>query len=276
MKAAIVAAIMGWVSVSAAHAQPADAQPAEDAWSPPANVDPQSILREATDDARAGKFDRALAKHVWFHEHALEIQPSLVGVRLSFALSYWMDLGAKHPPALAKLKEIRDATRKRVVEAADEPPRFEDFQDLNGINRALGEPADTAGAFRIVAEKYPALAERTFRVAQPALIAAKEYKLYAEHIKPDQTVAEMVRSYRTMREVITRVPNGADMVGRIEQRYINEAATLVAVLINGDRLEDAADAVAVLRREEGDAEFQASLANAMDAALRGEMPAATE
>jgi hypothetical protein len=271
MKAAITAAIVGFSLVTAVHGQPV-----AEKWTPPANVDPQSILGEATADARAGKFDLALAKHIWFHEHALEIKPSLVGVRLSFALSYWMDLGAKHPPALAKLKEIRDATRKRVVEAAGEPPRFEDFQDLNGINRALGEPADTAAAFRVLAAKHPELAERTFRVAQPALIAAKEYKLYARHIKPDETVAEMVESYRLMRTTVLRMPNGAEMADRFEQRYIDEAATLVAVLINGDRLEDAADAVAVLRREEGDAEFQAKLSAAMDAALRGEMPAPME
>src|SRR5688572_11688303 len=57
--------------------------PAKAAWSPPANPDPHVILREAKADTQAGRYEEALAKHVWFHSHALEIEPALYGVRLS-------------------------------------------------------------------------------------------------------------------------------------------------------------------------------------------------
>ena len=71
-------------------------------WTPPSNPNPDKILREAQDDARAGRYPDALAKHVWFHENALTYAPAMYGVRLSFALSYWVNLGNLYPPARTK------------------------------------------------------------------------------------------------------------------------------------------------------------------------------
>jgi len=42
------------------------------AWTPPENPNPQQILSEAQSDAKAGRYEDALAKHVWFHENALK------------------------------------------------------------------------------------------------------------------------------------------------------------------------------------------------------------
>ena len=66
-------------------------------WSVPKNPDPEAILSEAIADRKAGLYKTALAKHIWFHENALSIQPSQYGVRLSFAISYWLDLGGGVP-----------------------------------------------------------------------------------------------------------------------------------------------------------------------------------
>ena len=85
-------------------------------WGPGMNPDPSAILHEARADRRAGRFADALTKHVWFHENALKYVPSLSGVRLSFALTYWMELGAVYPAALRKLKRIRDDAERRAGE----------------------------------------------------------------------------------------------------------------------------------------------------------------
>jgi hypothetical protein len=76
-------------------------------WKPVANPVPDKILNEAQEDAAAGRYEDALAKHVWFHENALTYAPAMYGVRLSFALSYWAALGAMYPPALQKLRHQR-------------------------------------------------------------------------------------------------------------------------------------------------------------------------
>ena len=67
----------------------------ERGWEPPENPDPQQILHEAQGDFKEQRYKDALAKHIWFHDHALEYQPSMYGVRLSFALSYWKQLSRK-------------------------------------------------------------------------------------------------------------------------------------------------------------------------------------
>jgi hypothetical protein len=85
-------------------------------WQPPENPDPHTILREASADARAGRYEDALAKHLWYHENAEKFDAGQTGVRRSFALSDWYDLGADFAPALAKFEEVREEARKGVLE----------------------------------------------------------------------------------------------------------------------------------------------------------------
>lgn len=67
----------------------------------------------AYDDAKRleeqGDFAGALAKHVWFHEHALDVDPACSGVRLSFALGSWLQLGRKYPLALETLNLVQSS-----------------------------------------------------------------------------------------------------------------------------------------------------------------------
>jgi hypothetical protein len=76
--------------------------------------------RKALDDARefslGGKFKEALERHIWFHNQALEKEPTYYGVRLSFALSDWVALGRKHPEAARGAHEgIFSAEMVRVI-----------------------------------------------------------------------------------------------------------------------------------------------------------------
>lgn len=104
-------------------------------WQPPLKPDPDAILEEARADARAGRYEDALQKHLWFHRHALEHRPALYGVRLSFALGYWLELGEAYPPAITKLKEVRDDAEKKVVESKDDVTHL--FHDMSAINEEL-------------------------------------------------------------------------------------------------------------------------------------------
>jgi hypothetical protein len=63
------------------------------------DVDPSQVLREAGDLVRRGAHAEALKKYRWFHENALAHDPDMRGVRRSFALRYWAQLGDIYPPA---------------------------------------------------------------------------------------------------------------------------------------------------------------------------------
>lgn len=242
-------------------------------WTPPEKPVPTDILREAKMDEREGRFEDALAKHVWYHEHALEYDRGQTGVRLSFALSHWLDLAEKYPPALVKLKEIRDATHQRVKPGGDREIAFTDFHTLTALNRTLKDHANTVAAFKRLDEEAPEEAKRVFDVSRPALIAAAEYKVFAKYITPKESADGALRDLEAMRK-LAKDPRFAvaKLSDRAEERFINEAATLVAILIKAERLKDAANAVAALRRTDGDAEFKARFAAALDDALDGILP----
>src|SRR4051794_705305 len=133
------------------------------AWTPPDSPDLRKILNSAVEDTRAGAHADAQAKFLWFHHNALRHDMAFGGVRLSFALRYWLDLAGVYPPA----REAFLRTRDEVAAAfAAVPTRFDLFDDLAALNRYLGEGLMTADAFGRVARRDPAAAGRLYRVAE--------------------------------------------------------------------------------------------------------------
>ena len=136
----------------------------------PSGSDPRAVLDRAGEDASAGRFAEALAGFVWFHEHAVGIDPAWTGVRRSFALGDWHDLALKYPPALDAMRAARDAAEVRF-DAAGEASAF---RDLAALNEHLGEPDRAVRRFLRTAAADPAGAARLYRTAEPLLIAAGE------------------------------------------------------------------------------------------------------
>jgi hypothetical protein len=126
-----------------------------------------------------GKYEEALQKHIWYHKHALELDQAQYGVRLSFALSYWIDLGKKYPPALKALREIRDGDATRL--AAGEQNR-ELFNDVVAINEELGDSAATVDVFKKIESVQPMFASTVAQVADKSLFHAREYQLEKKYL----------------------------------------------------------------------------------------------
>lgn len=177
--------------------------------------------RAACDFARAGKYAEALERHEWYHANALRIAPSQSGVRLSFAIGQWKELGDQYPLALASLKAIRDAG-VRALEAGTYDPQT--FLDVQAINGELGEDAATIELFKSLAAKQPALAKKWFVAIEDTLIDQGEIELFAEH------GGDLVRhlkthfiTYRATR-IMTKSLSAHD---RIAERLENSAEDLV-------------------------------------------------
>jgi hypothetical protein len=120
-----------------------------------------------------------LQKYIWYHDHALEINQAHYGVRLSFALSYWIDLGKKYPKALDALKDIRDKKTARLVAGENNWPLF---HDIVAINENLGESLATVEAFKKIQAARPDLASSVAEIADKALFDAKEYELERKYL----------------------------------------------------------------------------------------------
>ncbi|MCD4653232.1 hypothetical protein K8T06_04795 [bacterium] len=112
------------------------------------------ILRQLLTEQ--GKYEEALQKHFWYHQNALELDPSQKGVRLSHALTGWARLGKKYPKALAELKEVRDEKVKQIRSGFC---RMDSFLEVEAINRVLDENEKTIALFKHIDKFEPVLAK---------------------------------------------------------------------------------------------------------------------
>jgi hypothetical protein len=236
-----------------------------DDWTAPEDADPQAILQEAHADTRAKRYETALAKHVWFHEHALTIDRAFYGVRLSFALSYWLELGQRYPPALTKLKQIRDAAQRNVV--AGKNVR-ESFHDMESINDQLDEQSKTKECFDALDEKNPKTAKEVFDLAQPSLIKGKAYALVGKYISPKDDFAEISEGYRQGKKLAGDARFSGIDLDFVNKKFANSSTTLVAILTVNDRMNEAEEIATSARAEWDDDSFHA----AIEEALKGVIP----
>lgn len=239
-------------------------------WQPPENPNPQQILSEAQAATRAGDHADALARFVWFHEHALKHQPSLAGVRLSFALGYWKDLAQKYPPALEKMQAFRDAARAQVL--ADAPTLglklFESFLDVQSLNIHLGDQPRTVDVFKELDRKFPEAAALLYTVAERSLVGAKEYQLCGKYLDAEAQWRAIEDLYEVNQRLVKSNRFGDPFRETSHQAFINSTATLVALLVVNDEKEAAADVARKAEALVDDAKLKAALKQA----LAGEVP----
>lgn len=229
-------------------------------WTPPEKPDPTVILREAIEDAEAGRYEDAVAKHVWFHKSALKHQPSLYGVRLSFALTAWQQLGGVYPPALEKLKAIRDEYGESLRMSALNREAFHAFES---INEQLDERERTTELFVWFDENKPWIARGLSDLAQPSLIASKKYELAGKYLKPKENYQELVMRYKETKALAAKGDPGGKLAQHAEKSFSNGAATLVALLVKNGRKADAEEVAKKAAAELPAAELREELKKAL-------------
>jgi len=138
-------------------------------------------LQAARQMARDGRHEEALRELLWFHHHALEESRALAGVRLSYALYYWLDLGKAYPPAQQALNDLREQKAQTLLRGEGDRALF---HDVEAIDDRLGQAGATYELYMALAERYPALAAQCAHLALPSIVAVKDYRL-AHQLRPD-------------------------------------------------------------------------------------------
>lgn len=217
------------------------AQASDTSWFPPENPDPNRILQEARADRQAGRYAQSLAKHVWYHENALKIQPSQYGVRLSFALSDWRQLANRYPPALDSMSAFRDRAERRVKENKDDRAAFHDAASLNS---ELKDEDRTVHLFRWLDENDPTFATSVFSIARDTLIEQQEFELCGKYVGDADSFRSELDQFEEMTAQIQQYGD-ADSVDRMvtsQRQYMvysmsNDIATLVRIGRSDDAVE---------------------------------------
>jgi hypothetical protein len=201
--------------------------------------DPRTVYREAVELTRQGKYEDALENHLWFHEHALEHNPALAGVRLSFALGSWLDLGEKYPKALRALLSLRDAKVQAITEGKGS---FTLFHDLAAINVRLKESPGTVALFKVVHQAYPDLAKQCYRIAEQHLVAQQEYAVCAAYIPDGLARFEEIRcQFQMKKEIADENPllRSGGVMEYAEASFVAEVSRLIEILVSVDRRQEA-------------------------------------
>ena len=147
-------------------------------------------LEHASTCIADGRYEEALLELVWFHDHALEENPSLYGVRRSYALAYWVRLGEVYPPALAALQATRDG--KAAALLAGELDKSV-FRDVAAIDQYLDAVPATYSLYLELLAKQPEVAAACGRNALSSVVAAGDFAL-AARLAPDAQSAILRRS----------------------------------------------------------------------------------
>jgi hypothetical protein len=137
----------------------------------------QERLYAARQATREGRHEEALRELVWFHHHALEEDRALYGVRLSYALFDWIELGKVYPPAQQALLELREQKAQTLLQGKGNRVLF---HDVEAIDERLGQARATYELYLALAERHPALAAQCVSLAIPAIVAVKDYRLAHE------------------------------------------------------------------------------------------------
>jgi hypothetical protein len=192
-------------------------------------------LRKARTLALEGQFEEALAEFEWFHENSLIEDPSLRGVRRSFALSYWAELGEQYPPALRALIALRDRNRTSLLAGLHDNKLF---ADIEAINRYLSDEQATYRLFSFLHENAPAFAIDCFDSAINAIVANHDFRLARSYIlEPGAAVSVLLRDFNEAVKNAFQLSDKRHRAIRLQgetRNFVSDVLVLLSVVRNTD------------------------------------------
>ncbi|MGA2281434.1 MAG: DUF4019 domain-containing protein [Verrucomicrobiota bacterium] len=198
----------GWITNAPAFAE---------TWSPTSapgeKPDMSKILEEAKNLMAQDKYEEALQRHIWYHNHALEFDQGQTGVRLSFALADWIELGRHYPKAKQALIEIRDRDTQKLLNGKG---YFNLFMDVHSINQYLGDDDATYALFKSIEQCEPQLAQQCYFVVENLLVQKGEYETCRKYMGDPQFRFDSIR--RTYEAELQSGQRLADVQQRTKQQ----------------------------------------------------------
>jgi serine/threonine protein kinase len=162
-------------------------------WSPALapgdQPDFQKILGTAKSLTDEGSYGEALQHYLWYFEHSRS-DPAQAGVRLSFALSAWQDLGRRYPKARQALIDIRDDDARQLT-AGDGDVAL--FLEVASLNQQLKQEELTLDLFRRLEQRDAAAAGRYYPLVQNFLVANGDYEKCLRYLGDSQAAFEHIR-----------------------------------------------------------------------------------
>ena len=209
-------------------------------------------VHKALADARAlfkeKEYAKALERYEYFFDHALEEAKSLYGVRLSYCLDEWAELGSKYAPALARLRIKAEEAHELLLRTRN-PERFHDYIAICGYLKRGAAPVEL---FLTLHPSDPELAKSMVRFIWDELVDAKQWNVCAAYLgDPGSNYALALKKFDRSMAISDENPSfgGTEFNEQIDGWYVRDVTNIVRVLANSG---EAASARAILEGMESD------------------------
>ena len=224
------------------------------AWSPSVapgqKPDPNKIRDEANELRAKGEYQAALDRYLWYWNHALEYEPALSAVRLSFLLSDWVELGRRYPKAKQALLDTRARDTQLLLAGGGD---FDLFLELSNINRSLQDEDATYEAFNKLRQRNPTLAWQCFLVVERWLVKRGDYALCLEYVgDPEAAFDRISQRWRLLKQyeqpAEANPVQAASPVATLgsptptrtaDRRFVDESCQLILILVKTDHKTEA-------------------------------------
>ena len=141
-------------------------------------IDPSDVLAEARDAYSQNKHQLALEKYQWFYRNALKHNEAYYGVRLSYCINEWADLGKIYQPACDALREEFNTSLKVFLQSDSRRA----FHEYASIAESLGEEGKVYEQFMLVHESNKELAFQLFRFVYTYCANNNQWELCREYL----------------------------------------------------------------------------------------------
>ena len=193
------------------------------------------ILTEARKNAAAGNYEKAVDLYEYFFNHALdENDGSYYGVRLSYCLAEWAEIGTSFPPATVRLNELKNQSLGSFLSESS-PERFHEYM---AICRYISDRSEPVEKFVEIFNADKAKADLIVRFIWDDLVDSKLWnicKCYVE--KPEENYASIIRKLDAMRETYEKDKEffGDRFVTSMNKSFIKSVTNLLNILRHCDQ-----------------------------------------
>lgn len=204
-----------------------------------------------------GRADEAAVEALWLWDHALEVDPAWVGVRLSYLIGQLKELAVSSTTARAELVKRRDAVAN---------PAGEQISDFIALNEALDEPASTLAWFDRVKAQASVLG--LFRQHGLRTLLQESERWADLGTIAHEPVKHLEEQFELVTETLSESPEGMppefieETKKWMRDSFRNDAWMLVRALRAAGRAEDEAQVRARALELDPTDEMRASLADA--------------
>lgn len=201
--------------------------------------DPASELDDARINVKNVRYSEALKNYVWFFNNSTEIEPAMFGVKHSYCVGEWRELGNLYKPALLAYREELLKRQKKLLNGSDSWKLFMEFDALCQYDGKKNEVIKVFMNYHKGKNQNKEFAEKIFNPIKEDLLALEFYNICSEYTKdPIRKADQIIYLHRLNVEFEEKSDNQCDNNSFAEDSYISDSSYLLTVLKKTNRNEE--------------------------------------